>query len=87
MLQSMNPEEVLTSLILSLVDCPEQVSVDAHVNEHVAVFTVSCADEDVGKLLGKHGAYANAIRTLFTAVYGKLGKQLTFHVVDPRTRH
>ncbi len=77
-------EPAIRSLIELLVDSPEKVRIDSTITEHSAVFDIHVSDEDVGKVLGKKGVHAHALRTLFGAIYGKLGKRLHLQVVDPR---
>jgi hypothetical protein len=79
-----NEEKALLALIEMLVDAPSDVRVDATITNHSAVFDIHVADADVGKVLGKKGAHAHALRTLFSAIYGKIGKRLHLQVVDPR---
>lgn len=80
------PEVLLEHLVKSLVDHPEQVRIDPPVGESMAVFEIHVADSDVGRVLGKRGCYADALRLLFTAIYGKQGKRLHLQVVEPRPR-
>jgi hypothetical protein len=79
-----NEEKALLAIIEMLVDAPSDVRVDATVTNHSAVFDIHVADADVGKVLGKKGVHAHALRTLFGAIYGKIGKRLHLQVVDPR---
>jgi predicted RNA-binding protein YlqC (UPF0109 family) len=77
-------EKALRAIIEMLVDVPGDVRLEATVTNHSAVFDIHVADADVGKVLGKKGVHAHALRTLFGAIYGKLGKRLHLQVVDPR---
>jgi predicted RNA-binding protein YlqC (UPF0109 family) len=76
--------ELLEDVIKALVDEPDAVHIDTHVTPHTAMFEVHVHDDDVGKILGRKGAHAKALRVLFDAIYGKLGKRLHLQVVDPR---
>jgi hypothetical protein len=77
-------EILLRSLVKLLVDEPDGVKIDTTVTGHSAVFDIHVSDADVGKVLGKKGVHAHALRTIFGAIYGKLGKRLHLQVVDPR---
>ena len=77
-------KELLKAVVEGLVDKPELVELSAHEDDNMAVFTVACDESDVGKLLGKRGVYAESIRRLFGALYGKQCKQFTFYVNDRR---
>jgi len=69
-----------------MCDFPEKVRITSNITKHSASFDVRATESDVGKLLGTGGSYAFALRTIFTAVYGKLGKRFTLLIVDPRRR-
>ena len=85
MSQDLGPEAATLKMIVEMiVDSPGEVRLDSTITEHSAVFDIHVADADVGKVLGKKGSHAHALRTLFGAIYGKLGKRLHLQVVDPR---
>lgn len=79
-------EQLLESLIHMMVDRPQDVRIERHIGEATATFEIYVHDSDVGKVLGKKGFHTKALRTLFTAIYGKLGKRLHLTVIDPRIR-
>jgi len=67
----------------SLADNPEQVMVEAHDKGHETVYTMYVAPEDMGRLIGKGGRIAKAIRTVVKASAIKSGVQV--HVeIDER---
>jgi hypothetical protein len=80
----LNPEALLKQLVCQLTDRPEEVRIDTAITEHSAVFDIHVAATDVGKVLGRGGAHAQALRTLFNAIYGKYDKRLLLQVIDPR---
>lgn len=82
----MTPEldQMLEEMILTLVDDQESVHIRKQISDHSAHFEVRVADRDVGKLLGRRGVYANSIRRLWEAAYGKTGRGFHLHIVDPR---
>jgi hypothetical protein len=82
----LSPEKILELTVRALVDKPEEVRIHAHVTPRMATFEIHVADSDVGKVLGRKGAYARALRTLYGAIYGKLDKTLALQVIDPRRR-
>tara|TARA_Y100000310_G_scaffold343002_1_gene448686 strand:+ start:1974 stop:2207 length:234 start_codon:yes stop_codon:yes gene_type:complete len=71
-------------MIHSLVDNREAVLIMKQISQHSAHFEIQVADQDVGKLLGRKGVYANSIRRLWEAAYGKQGRGFHMHIVDPR---
>jgi uncharacterized protein len=66
----------------SLVDLPDQVCVEAIRGEQAVVLEVSVALADVGKIIGKQGRNARAIRTILNAVGMKLKKHFTLEILD-----
>ena len=59
-----------------LVDHPESVSVDdVHPDEKTVELTLKVGADDVGKVIGKQGKTAQAMRTLLTAIAAKEGKR------------
>lgn len=60
----------------SLADNPEQVHVEANDKGHETVYTLYVAPEDMGRLIGKGGRIAKAIRTVVKAAAIKSGVQV-----------
>jgi predicted RNA-binding protein YlqC (UPF0109 family) len=78
------PEVLLDQVVRQLADIPEDVRIESHVTEHTATFDIYVAPTDVGKVLGRGGKHAWALRDLFNAIYGKHGKRMLLQVIDPR---
>jgi predicted RNA-binding protein YlqC (UPF0109 family) len=75
-------KELLEFLARSLVDHPEQVRVEETESSDGVVLRLSVAKEDVGKVIGKQGRIARALRTVVKASAVKDGKQATVEIVD-----
>ena len=60
----------------NLVDKPEKVIVGEIGSENLSIFELSVAKDDLGKIIGKHGKTAEAIRTIISAVSGKTKKRM-----------
>lgn len=62
-------EELLLSIVKGLVEKPDEVKVTSSTEEEdgVTVFHVSVASEDMGRVIGKQGRIAKAIRTVMRA--------------------
>jgi predicted RNA-binding protein YlqC (UPF0109 family) len=75
-------KDLLEFLARSLVDHPEQVRVEEAEAADGVVLRLSVAKEDVGKVIGKQGRIARAIRTVVKASAVKDGKQATVEIVD-----
>lgn len=73
-------------MVEALCDHPQDVQIEINVSDSFASFVVHLNPSDVSKVLGAGGSHAFALRTLFTAVYGRLGKKMSLLVVDPKRR-
>jgi predicted RNA-binding protein YlqC (UPF0109 family) len=74
--------ELVAYIASSIVDDPTQVQVDHIVGESTIMFELSVAPGDVGRVIGKKGRTANAIRTLLRAVSGHLGKRTSLEIIS-----
>ncbi len=68
--------ELVTMIVKALVDEPEQVSVNQIEGERSIIFEVRVAAEDLGKVIGKNGRIANALRTLVRAAGSRERKSI-----------
>lgn len=66
----------------ALVDNPEEVSVKEIIGRQVTVLELKVAKEDVGKIIGKGGQNAKALRTLLTAASGKENKRFMLEILE-----
>ncbi len=74
--------ELVESIVQALVDQSEQVQVKEIVGEHAHVLELRVAKEDLGKVIGKRGAHASAIRTIMSAASGKERKRYILEIVE-----
>jgi uncharacterized protein len=75
-------KELLEFLAKSLVDHPDQVRVEETETDNGVLLRLSVAKEDVGKVIGKQGRIARALRTVVKASAVKDGKQATVEILD-----
>jgi uncharacterized protein len=75
-------KEFLEFIAKHLVDNPDQVTVAFEEKENKAIFTLSVADQDVGKVIGRKGRTAQAMRTLLAAVAAKEGRRAILEIND-----
>ena len=68
-------EELLAYLARSLVDRPDEVRVARSERDGAVVLELRVAPGDVGKVIGKHGRVARALRTLVRASGAKTGER------------
>jgi hypothetical protein len=66
----------------ALVDHPEQVSVIEIEGEQTSVIELKVAKEDLGKVIGKQGRTARAIRTILSAASTKLRKRCVLEIIE-----
>jgi uncharacterized protein len=82
----MNAEVTMKTLIelmaKSLVDNPEEVVVAEVQGEMAAIFELRVAKNDIGKVIGKQGNTARAMRTILSAVGAKLNKRCVLEILD-----
>lgn len=66
----------------SLVDEPDGVEVNMIEGEKSTIIELKVADSDIGKVIGKHGRIAKAIRTILSAASTKSGKRVVLEILD-----
>lgn len=72
----------LETIIKQLVDKPEEVNITEVEGEAVCIYELRVDSGDYGKIIGKHGQNANAIRTILSAVSGKNGKRGVLEIIE-----
>lgn len=75
-------KQLITAIVQALVDRPEQVQIKEVIGEHAHVLELSVAKEDLGKVIGKGGAHASAIRTIMAAASGKEKKRYILEIIE-----
>ncbi|TDX51965.1 KH domain-containing protein [Orenia marismortui] len=75
-------KKVLETIAKNIVDNPKEVRVKAKEDGQAVILELSVADEDMGKVIGKRGRVAKAIRTIITASAIKANKKVTVEIVD-----
>jgi predicted RNA-binding protein YlqC (UPF0109 family) len=74
--------EFLEFVARHLVDNPEMVALEQEERENRVVFRLKVGQYDVGKVIGKKGRTAYAIRTLLAAIAAKEGKRAILEIAD-----
>ena len=72
---------LLEYLARQLVDCPDQVEVRELQGERSTILELRVAPEDMGKVIGRQGKTAQAIRTLVTAAGTREGKRVMVEII------
>ena len=75
-------KDLVECVVKSLVDAPDEVSVNVIEGEKSTILELKVAQEDVGKVIGKQGRIAKAIRTILSASATRDGKRATLEILD-----
>jgi predicted RNA-binding protein YlqC (UPF0109 family) len=74
-------KELIEYMAKSLVNSPDAVAVREIEDPSATIYELSVAPEDMGRIIGKHGRVANAMRTLLRVAAVKDGKHVTLEIV------
>lgn len=80
----MDVRELVEEIVKALVDHPEEVQVTQVDGTHSCVLELKVAPQDVGKVIGKKGVHADAIRRLVHAIGGKKKKRFVLEIIEER---
>lgn len=75
-------KELIESIAKSLVDNPDKVKVSQLDGEQSSIIELRVAQEDMGKIIGKQGRNAQAIRTILGAAGMKLKKRFNLEIIE-----
>jgi uncharacterized protein len=75
-------KDLVEYIAKSLVDDPTQVLVNQIEGENSTILELRVAAGDLGKVIGKQGRIAKAVRTILLASSAKSGKQVTLNILD-----
>lgn len=75
-------KDLVDYIAKALVDLPDQVDVTEISGEQTAVVELKVAQEDLGKVIGKQGRTARAMRIILTAASTKMGKRSVLEILE-----
>jgi len=75
-------QELVKFLAVSLVDTPAEVLVEEMEEDGAAVFELTVAEEDLGKVIGKQGRTAKAMRAILNAAASKLHTRAVLEILE-----
>ncbi|MDR3335491.1 MAG: KH domain-containing protein [Treponema sp.] len=75
-------KDLVEYIVKSLVDEPGAVVVNVVEGEKSTILELKVASDDIGKVIGKHGRIAKAIRTVLLAATAKSGKHTVLEILD-----
>jgi predicted RNA-binding protein YlqC (UPF0109 family) len=74
--------ELLEFIVRALVEHPEEVEVEELEEDGDLVYEISVADDDLGRVIGKGGRVANAIRTVAKAAAVRMDRRVVVDILD-----
>lgn len=77
-------QDLIEHIARSLVDDPTQVNVSASERGNTVRFYLQVAKEDMGRVIGRSGRVANAIRALLRVAAAREGKRATLDIIEPQ---
>jgi hypothetical protein len=75
-------KDLVVYIAKSLVDDPDGVDVNIVEGEKSTILELKVSQEDIGKVIGKHGRIAKAMRTILSASATKSGKRIVLEILD-----
>ena len=75
-------KELIQYIAQALVDHPEEVTVNEVYGNQTSVLELKVAKEDLGKVIGKQGRTARAMRTILGAASAKLNKRTVLEIIE-----
>lgn len=75
-------KDLIQYIAQAIVDNPEQVQVKVVEGSHSSVLELKVAKEDVGKIIGKQGRTAQAMRTILSAASGKAKRKIMLEIIE-----
>lgn len=76
----MELKKILTDIAKAIVDNPDEVTVLENVDGNNVLFTLSVAPSDMGKVIGRNGKIAKAIRSVMKASANSVGKKVSVEI-------
>ncbi|MBW2434033.1 MAG: KH domain-containing protein [Deltaproteobacteria bacterium] len=75
-------KDLISHIAQALVDHPDEVSVTEVEGSQTSVIELKVAKEDLGKVIGKQGRTARAMRTILSAASAKLKKRTVLEIIE-----
>ena len=75
-------EELIRYIATALVDHPDQIQIKETEQDETIIIELTVAKEDLGKVIGKQGRTARAMRSLLSAAAGKANKRSRLEIME-----
>ena len=79
-------KELVEFIVKALIENPDEVSITETESEKAVIIEVRVAEADMGKVIGKEGRIANAIRTVAKAIGGKEQKRVNVEFISKEAK-
>ena len=80
-------QKLVEYLVTSLVDAPSEVKIEERVADQDIVYAIHVPRSDLGKVIGKKGRTAKAMRILVSAFGAQQNKNIALEIVEPNEPH
>lgn len=74
-------KDLVELITKALVDNPDNVEIKETAGDSIIILEIKVGQDDIGKVIGKEGRIANAIRTVVKAAAAKQGKKVTVEII------
>ena len=78
----MEEKKLVEVIAKSLVDNPEKVKINMVESEKTIIIELSVNEQDIGKIIGKHGRIAMAIRIILSGISNKINKRIILDIIE-----
>ncbi len=75
-------KELIEFIVKALVDDPSSIEITEVVGDKITIYELRAAKSDIGKVIGKRGRTAGAIRTILNAVSARQGKRAVLEIIE-----
>ena len=75
-------KELIEFMVKALVDDPSEVNITEITGDKITLYELRVSKNDIGKVIGKRGRTAGAIRTIINSVSTKAGKRAELEIIE-----
>ncbi len=75
-------KELIEFIVKALVDDPAAIDIQEVAGDKITIYELRASKSDIGKIIGKKGRTASAIRTIMNAVSARQGKRAVLEIIE-----
>jgi hypothetical protein len=75
-------KELIEFIVKALVDDPSAIDIQEVAGDKITIYELRASKSDIGKIIGKKGRTASAIRTIINAVSARQGKRAVLEIIE-----